>query len=44
MRETRKKLSEKYHTSREEELKELKEKFGHLKKKKSARILNNMAK
>lgn len=35
MRETRERLSEKYLKSRDEELKELKEKFGHLKKEKA---------
>lgn len=34
MREIRTKLAEKYLKSRDEELKELKEKFGHLKKEK----------
>ena len=34
MREIRRKLSEKYLKSRDEELKELKEKFGHFKKEK----------
>lgn len=34
MREIRRKLAEKYLNSRDEELTELKEKFGHLKKEK----------
>ncbi|HHT9119348.1 MAG TPA: hypothetical protein ACFYD3_02245 [Candidatus Hypogeohydataceae bacterium YC41] len=36
MREIRLKLSEKYLKSREEEMRDLEERFGHLKKKKNA--------
>lgn len=39
MREIRLKLGEKYAASREEELRELKEKFGHLRKEKRRRVI-----
>lgn len=39
MREIRLKLGEKYAGSREEELRELKEKFGHLRKEKRKRAV-----